>query len=64
MTLIEYDRKFEKLCKYVPKLVDIEEEKARLFENGLNEWLYDAMVAQHLPTYSVVFQRAQKLEEG
>lgn len=45
MTIAKYERKFEKLCRYAPKLVDIEEEKAQQFENGLNECLYNAVVA-------------------
>lgn len=43
MTLAEYDKKFEKLFRSAPKLVDTEEEKAIHFENRLNEHLFDAV---------------------
>lgn len=64
MTLAKYDRKFEKLCRYTPKLVNTKEVRAWRFENGLNKLLYDVVAAQHLPSYAIVLQQAQKLEEG
>ena len=40
LSLVEYERKFDKLSRYAPHLMDTEERKARRFEKGLRPELY------------------------
>ena len=37
--MIEYLREFTRLNKYAPKMLVIEEEKCRKFEDGLNDYI-------------------------
>lgn len=59
ITLIECCWKFNEVLRYTPKLINTKKEKARHFKTSLSELLCDTMVAQHLPTYVVVFHWAQ-----
>ena len=55
-SLIEYERKFDKLSRYVPHLVDTEEHKARRFEKGLRLELYKTIAMFQFSTYSKILQ--------
>ena len=39
MSVTEYQREFTRLSKYVPKMLVIEEDKCRKFEDGLNDYI-------------------------
>ncbi|XP_022865654.1 uncharacterized protein LOC111385490 [Olea europaea var. sylvestris] len=41
ITLVEYERKFEKLSRFAPHLVNTEEKLARRFERGLQPYIRD-----------------------
>ena len=56
---MEYERKFEELCRYAPRQISNEWEKARCFEDGLNDELFNAVAGMRLQTYSEVLQSAQ-----
>ena len=50
-SLIEYERKFDKLFRYAPHLLDTEEHKARHFEKGLQPELYITIAMFQFFTY-------------
>ena len=59
LSLVEYERKFDKLSRYALHLVDTEERKARRFERGLRPELYKAVAMFQFSTYSEILQRVQ-----
>ncbi|KAF3457716.1 hypothetical protein FNV43_RR02374 [Rhamnella rubrinervis] len=59
LSLVEYERKFDKLSQYAPHLVDTKERKARRFKNGLRSELYNAVAIFQFSTYSEILQRVQ-----
>ena len=61
LSLVEYERRFEELCRYAPRQVNNEWEKARRFEDGLNDELFNAVAGMRLQTYSEVLQSAQTI---
>lgn len=61
--LVEYERWFDELSHFAPHLVDIEERKARCFEIGLWQEMYNAIVILRLPTHVDVLLRVQLIRE-
>ena len=59
LSLVEYERKFEELCRYAPRQVSNEWDKARRFEDRLNDELFNAVAGMQLQPYSEVLQSAQ-----
>lgn len=57
MTLVEYERKFDKLARYASHLVNIKVCKARHFEKRPE--ICNTNVVLRLPTYTNVLQRVQ-----
>ncbi|XP_057780033.1 uncharacterized protein LOC130998636 [Salvia miltiorrhiza] len=64
MTLVDYERKFNKLSRYAPYLVDTDVKKARRFEQGLRPEICGIISALRLPTYREVIDRAQAVSNG
>ncbi|XP_043705363.1 uncharacterized protein LOC122655215 [Telopea speciosissima] len=58
MTVTEYEKKFEELSRYVPHLVAMDVDKARLSESGLNNGIQRMVTALELNTYAEVVRRA------
>ena len=58
LSLVEYESKFEELCRYAPRQISNEWEKARRFEDGLNNELFNAVASMRLQTNSEVLQIA------
>ena len=58
LTLVEYNQKFEELCRYASRQVSNEREKARHFEDGLNDELLKTVAGMRLTTYNKVLQSA------
>lgn len=57
--MAEYERKFKELSHYSQKFVDTEKGKARRFDVGLRDDLYNEVAVLHLLTYKEILQRAQ-----
>lgn len=52
MTVVEYERKFNQLSRYVPYLVGTEGKKARRLESGLRHEIASILASLDLPTYA------------
>ncbi|XP_022863082.1 uncharacterized protein LOC111383233 [Olea europaea var. sylvestris] len=61
MALIDYERKFEQLSRYVTHLVDTYQKKARRFELGLRPEIAGIMASHEFTSYSQVLQRAHAI---
>ena len=45
LSFVEYERKFEELCRYAPREISNEWEKARHFGDWLNDELFNAVAS-------------------
>ncbi|XP_074377139.1 uncharacterized protein LOC141718659 [Apium graveolens] len=54
MTVLEYEKKFTDLSRFVTKYVDTDEEKARIFQQGLEYWIQDRVSMFEIGTYTGV----------
>ncbi|KAL2533334.1 RNA-directed DNA polymerase [Abeliophyllum distichum] len=64
MPLGEYERKFERLSRYAPHMVNTELTKAKRFELGLRQEIKGIMAAQQHTTYAEALRRAQAISTG
>ncbi|KAL2480022.1 reverse transcriptase [Abeliophyllum distichum] len=64
MPLGEYERKFERLSRYAPHMVNTELTKAKRFEMGLRPEIKGIMAAQLYTTYAEALRRAQAISNG
>ncbi|XP_074355305.1 uncharacterized protein LOC141694003 [Apium graveolens] len=64
MTVLEYEKKFIELSRFVTKYVDVDEEKARRFQQGLEYWIRDRMSMFEIGTYDGVVQKAALIESN
>ncbi|XP_022856555.1 uncharacterized protein LOC111377664, partial [Olea europaea var. sylvestris] len=64
LPLGEYERKFERLSRYAPHMVNTELTKAKRFEMGLRPEIKGIMAAQQYTTYAEVVRRAQAISNG
>ena len=66
MTVPQYVTKFNELARFAPHQVDMEERKARRFEQGLKPWLYDKITALQIDNYpkhiNIHAQQEQKFQ--
>ena len=64
MTVFQYVTKFERLSRYAPELVDIEEKKVTKFLEGLNPVLEQHATGVVLPApFQEAVKRAYKFED-
>ena len=56
--MIEYDAMFNKLAKYAPYLVVIDNMKAKHFANGLKDYLFKVVSISRTSTYLDVWDAA------
>ena len=53
--MTEYQREFTRLSKYAPKMLVVEEEKCRNFEDGLNDYIQAHVIGfGHEDFYKIV----------
>ncbi|XP_028089600.1 uncharacterized protein LOC114289953 [Camellia sinensis] len=62
MTVTQYAAKFEELARYATRLVANDEEKARMFEWGLDLTIRGRVLPQRLPSYAEVLETALESE--
>lgn len=62
MTVLEYEKKFTELSRFVTKYTSTEEEKAKKFQQGLEPWIRDRVAMFELETYAGVVQKAALIE--
>ncbi|XP_074346849.1 uncharacterized protein LOC141685656 [Apium graveolens] len=62
--IVTWDRFTELfLEKFVPVQVDIEEKRAKRFQQGLKPWIHSGVAVLELTTYTTVVQKAMIIEE-
>jgi len=64
MTVLEYEKKFTELSRFVTKYTSTEEEKAKKFQQGLEPWIRDRVAMFELETYAGVVQKAALIENN
>ena len=64
MTVLEYEKKFTELSRFVTKYVSTEEEKAQRFQQGLEYWIRDRVSMFEIETYAGVVQKAALIESN
>jgi len=64
MSVLEYEKKFTELSKFVIKYTSTEEEKAKKFQQGLEPWIRDRVAMFELETYAGVVQKAALIENN
>ncbi|XP_028054780.1 uncharacterized protein LOC114258976 [Camellia sinensis] len=62
MTVTQYASKFEDLARYATRYVANDEEKARMFEWGLDLTIRGRVLSQRLPSYAEVLETALESE--
>ncbi|XP_028064474.1 uncharacterized protein LOC114267612 [Camellia sinensis] len=62
MTVTQYAAKFEELARYATRYVANDEEKARMFEWGLDLTIRGRVIPQRLPTFAEVLDTALESE--
>ncbi|XP_028115674.1 uncharacterized protein LOC114313492 [Camellia sinensis] len=62
MTVTQYAAKFEELARYATRYVANDEEKARMFEWGLNLTIRGRVLPQRLSSYAEVLETALESE--
>ena len=63
MSVAEYEATFMALSKYATALVTDEEEKCRMFHDGLNPQIKARVRLHHIRSYLELVQEALKAEE-
>ncbi|XP_020094888.1 uncharacterized protein LOC109714600 [Ananas comosus] len=63
-TMAEYEREFSRLLHCVPFVIQDDEDKARIFERGLQPSIFRFVQASNLQTYREVVNRALIVESG
>ncbi|XP_074342717.1 uncharacterized protein LOC141680368 [Apium graveolens] len=64
MTVLEYEKKFTELSRFVTKYVETDEEKAQRFQQGLEYWIRDRVSMFEIDTYVRVVQKAALIESN
>lgn len=59
--MIEYERRFNQLSRYVLYLVDTKGKKARCLERGLHREIARILASLDLPTYTKISRRAHAI---
>ena len=61
-SVMEYERKFTELARFVPEYVNTDEKRAKRFQQGLRPWIRSKVAVFELSTYAVVVQKAMIVE--
>ena len=61
-SVMEYERKFTELARFVPEYVNTDEKRAKRFQQGLRPWIRSKVVVFELSTYAAVVQKAMIIE--
>ena len=61
-SVMEYERKFTELARFVPEYVNTDEKRAKRFQQGLRPWIRSKVAVFELSTYAVVVQKAMIIE--
>ena len=64
LSVAEYEAKFMELSRFVPEFVNIEEKRARRFQQGLKQWIQNRIDVFELTDYATVVQKASIVEAG
>lgn len=54
MSVLEYEKKFTELSRFITKYMRTEEEKAQRFQHGLENWIRDRVAMSEINTYAGV----------
>lgn len=57
----EYERKFSKMCRFAPHLVDTEAKKVKRFRYGLRSEIRNVISGQGITTLAETFERAEEI---
>ena len=60
-SVIEYERKFTELARFVPEYFNTDEKRAKRFQQGLRPWIRSKVVVFELSTDVVVVQKAHMI---
>ena len=63
-TLNQYETEFERLAKFAPRLVEIEDDCARRFKDSLRPWIKQGVVPFKLQIYGAVVSIALLVKQG
>ena len=61
-SVMEYERKFTELARFVPRYVNTDEKRAKRFQQGLRPWIRSKVAVFELLTYAAVVQKAMIVE--
>ena len=61
-SVIEYERNFTELDRFVPEYVNTDEKRAKRFQQGLKPWIRSKVAMFELSTYAVVVQKSMIVE--
>ena len=61
-SVIEYERKFTELARFVPEYVNTDEKRAKRFQQGLKSWITSNVAMFELSTYATVVQKSMIIE--
>ena len=61
-SVVEYEKKFTELSRFVSKYVSTDEEKAKRFQQGLDPWIRSRVAMFEINTYAGVVQKAAIIE--
>ena len=61
-SVMEYERKFTELARFVPEYVNTDEKRAKRFQQGLRPWIRSKVAVFELSTYAAVVQKAMIIE--
>ena len=61
-SVIEYERKFTELARFVPEYVNTDEKRAKRFQQGLKPWIRSKVAMFELSTYAAVVQKSMIVE--
>lgn len=62
--MVDYERKFYQLSRYVPYLVNTEAKKTRQFQRGLRREIFVILTGLELPTYAKASRRVQAISSS
>ncbi|XP_017227835.1 uncharacterized protein LOC108203426 [Daucus carota subsp. sativus] len=62
MTVAEYENKFSELSRFVPHLVDREENRSWRFQQGLKPWIRNRVAILEITSYATMVQKATIVE--
>lgn len=62
LSVMEYEKKFTELARFVPEYVNTDEKKAKRFQQGLKPWIRSRVAIFELGTYAGVVQKAGIVE--